>query len=100
MQQTGPDSVAVVIEVEVILGEEVLIGFAGRVQSGGPGIDEDCEGVRTAEFADELIGFDGLIANCPAFDAGFDAEEYDFAAAGQLLSFLEKQLEVVEDGCG
>lgn len=100
LQEAVPDFVAIVIEVEVIIGEQIFAGFTFGIQSGGPGIDEDCEGVRTAEFADELIGFDGLIANCPAFDAGFDAEEYDFAAAGQLLSFLEKQLEVVEDGCG
>ncbi|MFN6152225.1 MAG: hypothetical protein ACK5BP_19900 [Planctomyces sp.] len=92
LQEAVPDFVAVVLEGQVVIGEQIFAGFTFGIQAWGPGIDEGGERVRFAEFADELIGFDGLIANCPAFDAGFDAEEYVFAAAGLLLCFVEVQL--------
>lgn len=98
LQQAGPDFVAVVIEVQVIISEQFFAGFTGRIQSGGPGIDEGGEWVGFAELADELIGFDGFVSDGPAFDAGFDTEEHNFAAGGQLLCFVEEQLEIVEDG--
>ena len=100
LQEAVPDFVAIVIEVQVIIGEQIFAGFTFGIQAWGPGIDEGGERVRFAEFADELIGFDGFVANGPAFDAGFDAEEYDFAAAAQLLCFVEEQLEIAEDGFG
>ena len=100
LQEAVPDFVAVVIEVQVIIGEQVFAGFTFGIESCGPGIDEDGERVGFAEFADELIGFDGFVANGPAFNAGFDTEEYDLAAAGQLLCFVEEQLEIAEDGFG
>lgn len=100
LQKSGPDFVAVVIEVQVIVCQQVFAGFTGGIETGGPGIDKDGERVCFAEFADELIGFDGFVSNGPAFDAGFDAEEHNFAAAGECLCFVHEQLKVVEHGFG
>lgn len=97
-QEFCPDFVAFFIQVQVVFVKECRVWLSCRVESGGPGVDKDGFGVCFADVADELIGLDALLVDRPAFNAGFDAEEDDTAAVGQVLcGFIKEQLEVLTD---
>lgn len=98
-QEFCPDFVAFVIQVQVVFIKECGVWLSGRVEAGGPGVDEDGFGVFFADFADELIGLDALLVDRPAFNAGFDSKEDDTATVGQVLcGFIKEQLKVLTDG--
>lgn len=82
-ERTGPEFVASVIEVEVVGIEQVSAGLTGGIERDLPEIHIFGAGVLVAEGLDALIGSEDVFAVLPAFDAGFDGEEQNFAAVGE-----------------
>ena len=100
-EDLSPDLIACIVEVEVIGVQQFFAGLAGGIESGLPEIHKVSAGVLFAERANQLIGAQDFLAVLPAFDAGFDGEEEDFAAHRKgVVDFGQKGLKVLQDGFG
>lgn len=83
VEGSGPEFVAGVTEVEVVGIQQISSWLTGGIERDLPEVNKVSAGVLVAEGLDELIGSDDVIPIFPAFDAGFDGEEQNFAAVGE-----------------
>lgn len=100
-EDVSPDLIACIVEVEVIGVQQFFARLAGGIESGLPEIHKVSAGVLFTERANQLIGLQDFLAVLPAFDAGFDGEEEDFAAHRKgVVDFGQKGLKVLQDDFG
>ncbi len=87
--------------MQLVAGQQFWSWFTGIVQAGWPDIGVDGFGVFCAGCRDQCIGFDNGVLQVPAFQAGFDGDEYHaFALRNLIVDFLHETLKVAEHNFG